>query len=123
MSDKNINQNFNSNTEDEISLNDIVDFLIESWRTIFATSVLGLLGAVTNIVVTPNKYEATAQIQMAQLSIDGITGKNLEDPNLLIARMKMPSSYDQATNCGQEVKPNAVQAISKITKFSIIEGT
>jgi uncharacterized protein involved in exopolysaccharide biosynthesis len=125
MSDQNINPNFNSNIEDEISFKDIVDFLVESWKAIFATGVLGLLGAVTYIVVTPNKYEATAQIQMAQLSNDAIAGTNLEDPNLLIARMKMPSTYDQAAiaTCGYEGKPNAAQSISKMTKISIIKGT
>ncbi len=125
MSNQNINPHFNSNIEDEISLKDIVDFLIESWKTIFATGVLGLLGAVTNIVQTPNQYEATAHIQMAQFSRDGITATNLEDPNLLIARMKMPTSYDQAliANCGYEGKPNAAESISKIAKFSIIKET
>lgn len=125
MSDQNLNPNFNSNIEDEISLKDIVDFLIESWKTIVATGVLGLLGAVTFIVVTPNKYEATAQIQMAQLSSGGIAGTNLEDPNLLIARMKMPSTYDQAAiaTCGYESKPNAAQSISKMIKISLIKGT
>jgi uncharacterized protein involved in exopolysaccharide biosynthesis len=125
MSDQNLNPNFNSNIEDEISLKDIIDFLIESWKAIVATGVLGLLGAFTYIVVTPNKYEATAQIQMAQLSSGGIAGTNLEDPNLLIARMKMPSTYDQAAiaTCGYEGKPNAVQAISKMIKTSLIKGT
>jgi uncharacterized protein involved in exopolysaccharide biosynthesis len=125
MSDQNLNPNFNSNIEDEISLKDIIDFLIESWKTIVATGVLGLLGAVTYIVVTPNQYEATAQIQMAQLSSGGIAGTNLEDPNLLIARMKMPTSYDQAAiaACGYEGKPNAAQSISKMIKISIIKGT
>ena len=125
MSDQNLSPNFNSNIEDEISLKDIVDFLIESWKAIVATGILGLLGAVTYIVVTPNKYEATAQIQMAQLSSGGIAGTNLENPNLLIARMKMPSTYDQAAiaACGYEGKPNAAQSISKMIKISIIKGT
>jgi uncharacterized protein involved in exopolysaccharide biosynthesis len=125
MSDQNINPNFNSNIEEEISLKDIIDFLVESWKAIFVTGALGLFGAITYIVVTPNKYEATAQIQMAQLSSGAIAGTNLEDPNLLIARMKMPSTYDQAAiaTCGYEGKSNAAQAISKMIKISIIKGT
>jgi capsular polysaccharide biosynthesis protein len=130
MSDQNINPNFNSNIEDEISLKDIVDFLVESWKTIFATGVLGLLGAVTYIVVTPNKYEAIAQIQMAQIqaatsSSTNALGVNIEDPNLLIARMKSPSSYDQISIslCGYDGQVNANQSLLKTVKFSLIKGT
>jgi uncharacterized protein involved in exopolysaccharide biosynthesis len=123
-------QNTNLMSEDEISFKDIVDFLIESWKSIVLTGVLGILGAVTYIVITPNKYQATAQIQMAQIQIVTPNGKNalgidLEDPNLLIARLKLPSSYDQATfaSCGYEGEPNAAQSISKMIKTSLIKGT
>ena len=95
MSDQKINPNFNSNIEEEISLKDIVDFLVESWKAILATGVLGVLVAVTYIVVTPNKYAATAQIEMAKInSNSNPLGLNIEDPNLLVARMKSPSSYN-----------------------------
>jgi capsular polysaccharide biosynthesis protein len=125
MSDQNLNPNFNSNIEDEISLKDIIDFLIESWKTIFAAGVLGLLGAVTYIAVTPNKYEATAQIQMAQLSSGGIAGTSLEDPNLLIARLKLPSTYDQEAinSCGYQVKRYPAEELAKMTKLALIKGT
>jgi uncharacterized protein involved in exopolysaccharide biosynthesis len=125
MSDQNLNPNFNSNIEDEISLKDIVDFIIESWKVIFVTGVIGIIGATGYIFVTPNQYEATAQIQMAQLSTGGIGGTNLEDPNLLIARMKMPSSYDQAAiaACGYEGKPAAARSLSNMAKLSIPKGT
>ena len=126
MSNQNSSSNFNSNIEDEISLKDIVDFLVESWKAFFATGVLGLLGAVTYIVVTPDKYEATAQIQMAQTqTATNALGVNLEDPNLLIARMKSPSSYDQISIsvCGYDGQTNAIQSLSKTVKLSLIKGT
>jgi capsular polysaccharide biosynthesis protein len=129
MSDQNINPNFNSNIEDEISLKDIVDFLIESWKTIFATGVLGLLSSVTYIVVTPNQYEATAQIQMAQISSNNNNtnplGVNVEDPNLLVARMKLPSSYSQESvkACGYESKQTSLEGLAKMVKLSLIKGT
>jgi LPS O-antigen subunit length determinant protein (WzzB/FepE family) len=129
MSDQNINPNFNSNIEDEISLKDIVDFLIESWKTIFATGVIGLLAAVTYIVATPNQYEATAQIQMAQISSNNNNtnplGVNVEDPNLLIARMKLPSSYSQESvkACGYESKQTPLEGLAKMVKLSLIKGT
>jgi len=138
MSDQNINPNFNSNIEDEISLKDIVDFLVESWKTIFATGVLGLLGAITYIVVVPNQYQATAQIQMAQISANynnnnnnnnnnntNPLGVNVEDPNLLIARMKLPSSYSQESvkACGYESKQTPLEGLAKMVKLSLIKGT
>jgi capsular polysaccharide biosynthesis protein len=133
MSDQNLSPNFNSNIEDEISLKDIVDFIVESWKTIVATGILGLLGAVTYIVVTPNKYEATAQIQMAQISSNNNNnnnntnplGVNVEDPNLLIARMKLPSSYSQesAKACGYESKKTPLEGLAKMVKLSLIKGT
>lgn len=39
--------------EDEISLKDIIDFFIESWKTILLTAILGLLGASAYVVTTP----------------------------------------------------------------------
>jgi capsular polysaccharide biosynthesis protein len=118
-------QSFNQPLEDEISLKDIIDFLVESWKSILATGVLGVLAAGAYIAVTPNKYEATAQIQMAQLSTGGIAGTNIEDPNLLIARMKLPSSYDLASivACGYEGKKQAAESLAKIIKLGLSKGT
>jgi capsular polysaccharide biosynthesis protein len=118
-------QSYNQPLEDEISLKDIIDFLVESWKSILATGVLGVLAAGTYIAVTPNQYEATAQIQAAQLSTGGITGTNIEDPNLLIARMKLPSSYDQASivACGYEGKKQAAEGLAKMIKLSLAKGT
>jgi capsular polysaccharide biosynthesis protein len=131
MSDQNINPNFNSNIEDEISLKDIIDFLVESWTAILATGVLGVLATVTYVIVTPNKYEATAQIEMARVSNNNNNnnsnplGSNIEDPNLLIARMKSPSSYDKEAiaACGYQLKKVPAQDLAKMAKFSLIKGT
>lgn len=129
MSDQNINPNFNSNIEDEISLKDIIDFLIESWKTILATGIVGILGAVGYIFVTPNQYEATAQIQIAQIVLNNNNantfGVNVEDPNSLIVRMKFPSTYDRIAiaECGYEGKANAAQSLSNMVKISLSKGT
>ncbi|MEO0047067.1 MAG: hypothetical protein RLZZ410_26 [Pseudomonadota bacterium] len=121
MSDLNINPNI----EDEISLKDIIDFIIESWKTILATGIVGILAAVGYIVVTPNKYEATAQIQMAQLSSGQVAATNVEDPNLLIARMKLPSSYDQnaITICGNQTEKYPAESLAKMVVLSVSKGT
>lgn len=85
-------QSFNPALEDEISLKDIIDFLIESWKSILVTGVLGVLGAITYITVTPNMYQATANIQMAK-----VAGTDVESPAILIEKLKMPMYYSQKT--------------------------
>jgi uncharacterized protein involved in exopolysaccharide biosynthesis len=52
-------------------------------------------------------------------------GVNLEDPNLLIARMKLPSSYDQnaIAACGYESKKNPAEALEKMAKLSLSKVT
>jgi capsular polysaccharide biosynthesis protein len=129
-------QSFNQPLEDEISLKDIIDFLVESWKAILATGVLGVLVAGTYVAVTPNKYEATAQIEMAKINSTNNTnntnntnsnplGLNIEDPNLLIARMKSPSSYDQPSivACGYEGKKQPAERLAKMIKISLSKGT
>jgi hypothetical protein len=52
-------------------------------------------------------------------------GSNIEDPNLLIARMKSPSSYDQASivACGYEDKNQAAEYLAKMIKIGLSKGT
>jgi uncharacterized protein involved in exopolysaccharide biosynthesis len=115
--------------EDEISLKDIVDFIVESWKTILATGIVGIIGAIGYIFITPNEYEATAQIQMAQIVVNNnnanALGVNVEDPNLLIARMKLPSTYDQVaiSTCGYESKRDPAESLAKMVKPSLSKGT
>ena len=119
-------QSFNQPLEDEISLKDIIDFLVESWKAILATGVMGVLAAGAYIAVTPNKYEATAQIQMAQITLGNPAAPSLlEDGNSLIARMKLPSSYDQKSieACELNDERNPQLQLSKLAKFSVIKGT
>ncbi|MBU3599669.1 hypothetical protein ICN28_03965 [Polynucleobacter sp. 30F-ANTBAC] len=103
-------QSFNPALEDEISLKDIIDFLVESWKSILVTGVLGILGAITYITVTPNMYQATANIQMAK-----VAGTDVELPAILIEKLKMPMYYSQKTysacNVMDKVAPG--EAIAK----------
>lgn len=120
------NQNLNPHVEDEISLKDILDFLVESWKTILVTGILGIMGAIVYLSVTPSQYEATAQIQGAQITLGNpTTPTNIEDPNILIARMKSPSSYDKnvAIACELDDSKHSQEAMAKMVKLSIIKGT
>jgi len=115
----------NNLSEDEISLVDILNFLLDSWKVIIGVGILGGAFASLFLLVTPNQYEATAQIQMAQISAMQSTSKNLstlgvniEDPNLLIARMKLPSSYKLQTAevCFKTSNISELQKLEKLAK-------
>jgi capsular polysaccharide biosynthesis protein len=122
-------QSFNQSLEDEISLKDIIDFLLESWKTIVSVCLLGLLGSVGFLAVTPNQHEATAQIQMAQISANNNNntnplGVNVEEPNLLMARLKLPTSYSAAEikACGLEGQKMPAESLVSMSKFSAVKG-
>ena len=124
-------QSFNQSLEDEISLKDIFDFLMESWKTIVGVGLLGLLGSVGFLAVTPNQYEATAQIQMAQISANNNNnnntnplGVNVEEPNLLMARLKLPTTYsaEEIKACGLEGQKMPAESLVSMSKFSAVKG-
>jgi capsular polysaccharide biosynthesis protein len=121
-------QSFNSMQEDEISLRDMIDFLVESWKTIVLTGILGVFSSVAYLWVTPNQYLATAQIQMAQISaIKNNTnplGINIEEPSLLIARFKLPSNYStqEIVACNFESSKSPFEALATAAKFSAVKG-
>jgi hypothetical protein len=65
---------------------------------------------------------------MAQISSNNNTnplGVNVEDPNLLVARMKLPSSYSQESvkACGYESKQTSLEGLAKMVKLSLVKGT
>jgi LPS O-antigen subunit length determinant protein (WzzB/FepE family) len=126
-------QSFNSMQEDEISLRDMIDFLVESWKTIVLTGILGVFSSVAYLWVTPNQYLATAQIQMAQISASNNInnnnntnplGINIEEPNLLIARFKLPSNYStkEIMACGFESSKSPFESLVTAVKLSAVKG-
>jgi LPS O-antigen subunit length determinant protein (WzzB/FepE family) len=122
-------QSFNTISEDEISIKDIIDFLVESWKSIVLTGLLGLIGSIVYLLMTPNQYQATAQIQMAQISANSNNntnplGINIEDPNLLMARLRMPSTYSnqEIKACDFESAEAPSEALVKVAKFSPVKG-
>jgi len=117
---------------DELSLLDIIEFLQESWKTITGFIVLGIAGAGLYFWVVPNEYEASAQIKMAQIAnfnnnnnnnINPL-GINIEEPQALIARMALPTSYPKETiaSCGLADENDADVQLAKKVKLSIPKG-
>jgi hypothetical protein len=87
---------------DEISFFDILTFLFRNLFVIMSCSVVGLLLAGTYLFVTPSVYEARLQIEMARTSSDNSEGGGgdgrgapVEDAQLLVARLGMPSTYTE----------------------------
>jgi capsular polysaccharide biosynthesis protein len=113
-------QSFNTISDDEISIKDIIDFLIESWKVILLTGLLGLIGAIAYLWVTPNQYQATMQIKIGQTSnlLTNIRGANIEEQNSLMARLKLPTNYS-----AKEIKACnlSAEAIATSAKFSLVK--
>lgn len=81
---------------DDISTRDIADILRRRWSGVLFSCLAGLLGAIVYIVITPSQYEASWDLQMAQLL--GNTGKNMgfsnsEEPGSLIERLRLQTTY------------------------------
>lgn len=97
--------------EDSYDPNELIIFLKENFKLILACTIMGLILAITYLGVTPSQYEATAQIEMAQVAdFSHFEGSNprsglslsavrfmIEDPNVLVGRLFLPSSFDEDT--------------------------
>jgi LPS O-antigen subunit length determinant protein (WzzB/FepE family) len=125
----NLESQMNSMSQDEISLLDILRFLKGSYKTIFVSGALGLAIAIAYLVITPNRFEAVAQIQMAQTSSANNNnlnslGVNIEEPALLIARLSSPSSFSAGAiaACGQQAQSNSALAAVQTIKLTPIKG-
>mgnify|MGYP000087120983 CR=1 FL=1 len=114
----------------EISLLDILRFLKRAYKTILILGVIGIAAAIVYLLVAPKKYEATAQIVMAQIGAANNNnnlnplGINIEEPVLLVSRMSLPTSFPAQTisTCGFDgiVEPGAT--LAKSIKLSPAKG-
>jgi hypothetical protein len=124
-------------SEEEISLPDILCFVKGAYKTILILGAVGLAIAVAYLTVTPKQYEAVAQIAMAQISAANNNtnnnnnnnnlnplGINIEEPSLLIARLSQPTSFipQVLTTCGVDEAANSAATIAKSIKLSIPKG-
>ncbi|WP_108507825.1 Wzz/FepE/Etk N-terminal domain-containing protein [Polynucleobacter acidiphobus] len=116
--------------DDELSLLDIIEFMQESWKTIVGFTVLGIAGAGLYLWAVPKQYEASAQIKMAQIAnfnnnnnINPL-GINIEEPQALIVRMALPTSYPKETIalCGMVDQKDPELTLASKAKLSIPKG-
>ena len=85
------------NIEDEISLIEIIDFFRENLKTIVLGGIVGGIIGVSAASIEPSFYQATASIQSAK-----VANSDVEAPNILLEKLKMPMYYSSETfiNCG-----------------------
>ncbi len=124
-------QSFNQSLEDEISFKDIIDFLSESWKVIALSAIVGGLLAAGKALITPPKYQAFANIQVAK-----VAGSDVEAPSILVEKLKIPTYYStesySACKVMDTIEPGEVIAknlkpillkTAPIINFSYIEGS
>ena len=91
----------------EISLGDVMDFLVCYRRLIALWVLFGLVMASVYLVLKPGKFEAHWQVQMAQFISSNSTSvsntvSNIEEPAALVQRLRIPTAYpdEVAMSCG-----------------------
>jgi hypothetical protein len=126
---ENRNPQFVEAKEDEISLLDIFLFFKNEYQFIIGFTLLGFVGAALYLWTVPKQYEVIGQIKMAQianLNNNNVTslGINIEEPQALIARMAIPTSYPKETIalCGLAEEKDAGALLAKKAKLSIPKG-
>ena len=110
-----------SDGDSEISLLDILIFLKGAWKSIVLMGLLGLAISATYLLLTPNQFEAVANVAMGRIPSSAV---NIEEPVALINRMSLPSSFDAAViaSCGLQDSGNLATQLSKSIKLSIPKG-
>lgn len=63
--------------EDEISIKDIFNFLIEHWKLILVFECFGLFFATILLVFATPQYEARAQVRMGQILLPSLSMGNI----------------------------------------------
>ena len=119
--------------DDEISLLDIFLFFKNEYQFILSFALLGFVGAALYLWAVPQQYEVIGQIKMAQIAnlnnnnnINNVAplGTNIEEPQALIARMTLPTSYPKETIalCGLAEEKDAGALLAKKAKLSLPKG-
>ena len=84
-----------SMADDEIGLADLREKLREGWRHLLGGALLGVAAAGVALSVLPQKFEAVAVVQIAQIGQIGpsmqVSSQSVEPATQVVERMKTPS--------------------------------
>ena len=120
--------------EAEISIIDILFFIRNNYKFILLSGLIGLVLSIILIAITPRVYEASVQIQMAQISPNSNSNSNsnnmnplgvsIEESTLLIARLSSPTSFSASVieACGKQNDANPGETLAKSIKLSAVKG-
>ena len=114
--------------DDEISLFDLWQMLLDGWRWIAAGIALGLASAALYLVSAPTQYEATALVQIGQIGQPGQLGQvgaaPVESPARVVERVMFPTFKEAVikTN-GWDAKAPATRIYAGSLKAAITKGT
>lgn len=117
-----------SQNGEEIFLIDIIRFLIKNFKLIIVFGVIGVFISMTYILVAPNKFQATAQIQMAQMKVagtnSGLSWLNIEEPAALVGRLYSPSNLapEVIVGCGFDTQDDVMALFMERVKITLPRG-
>ena len=113
-------------TDDEISLMDIYDFLVEGWKTILSIAIVGTgIGVITSLLL-PEQYEAKGAIESARVGSTNSTNSiYVESIAVLAEKMRSPTYYD--TNalpaCFEEGELGSLEGLAKSLNASVARNS
>lgn len=110
-------------TDDEISIWDVVNFLKDGWRWLASGLLLGLACVIGYMVETPKVYDATAILQPATVGMPTTTtmkGVEVEPVAQTLERLKLPTFYtDEVVKLCQAP---SMQALAGSVNASQVKG-
>lgn len=111
-------------SDDEISIWDVVNFLKYGWRWLAGGLLLGLACAIGYLVVTPKVYDATAILQPATVGMPTTTttmkGSEVEPVAQTLERLKLPTFY--TAELLKVCEAPSIQALAGSVNASQVKG-
>lgn len=117
----------------EVTLADIVEFIIQNWIVLFAAGLAGAILSLVYLTTLPVRYESTGVLEVAQVrpsvlqTADAVqplrlSGLASETPDLLIYRLRLLQAYSPKVlkDCGLEHA--SISSIQSTLRASPVKG-
>ncbi|MCE9550582.1 MAG: hypothetical protein K8R50_06190 [Betaproteobacteria bacterium] len=111
--------------DSEISLFEMFESIIGSWKLISGFMVIGIMVALSYLFLVKPQYEATALIEIAQVIENSSKMEivSIEPPEMLVTRLRQPSAFNPNVfkTCGLENNERAGEALVSLINARAIE--